>query len=124
MEPGGTALPQLRRGVLEGCVLALLSDAPRYGFDLVRSLSTTGLLTSEGTIYPLLARLRKDGLVETSWQESATGPPRRYYSTTPTGAAALAAFSTEWARFRDGVDAVLAHPGATTHPQPVEGHLP
>lgn len=102
-------------------MLALLSDEPRYGFDLVRSLSTTGLLTSEGTIYPLLARLRKDGLVETAWQESATGPPRRYYSTTPAGAAALAAFTAEWVPFRDGVDAVLA---STTSPATVEGTAP
>ncbi|PWJ56250.1 PadR family transcriptional regulator, regulatory protein PadR [Quadrisphaera granulorum] len=100
-------------------MLALLSDEPRYGFDLVRSLSTTGLLTSEGTIYPLLARLRKDGLVETTWRESVSGPPRRYYSTTPAGVAALGSFSAEWARFRDGVDAVL-----TSATRPVEGPRP
>ena len=61
MEPGGTRLSQLRRGVIEHCVLALLSDEPLYGFDLVRRLSEVdGLVTSEGTIYPLLSRLRPD----------------------------------------------------------------
>ncbi len=105
-------LPQLRRGVLEHCVLALLRDRPRYGFDLVRELAEgVGLLTSEGTIYPLLARLRRDGLVTTSWQESDAGPPRRYYGLTSDGRAALARFVEDWRRFRDGVDAVLGLSG-------------
>ena len=72
MEP---ALSQLRRGVLEYCVLALLREQERYGFELVRSLSAVdGLVTSEGTIYPLLTRLRKEELVTTFWQESDSGP--------------------------------------------------
>src|SRR6478672_11336335 len=78
MEPGRArnALSQLRKGTLEYCVLALLDDGQRYGFELVRTLSEAdGLLVSEGTIYPLLSRLRRDQLVSTSWQES--GPGRR-----------------------------------------------
>ena len=110
------ALSQLRRGVLEYCVLALLRQQERYGFELVRSLSAVdGLVTSEGTIYPLLTRLRKEALVTTFWQESASGPPRRYYRLTDAGAAALAAFSDDWARFRDGVDALLTHGGRDDH---------
>ena len=67
---------QLRRGVLEYCVLALLREQERYGFELVRSLSAVdGLVTSEGTIYPLLTRLRKEALVTTFWQESARARP-------------------------------------------------
>jgi Transcriptional regulator PadR-like family len=67
-------------------VLALLRDQPRYGFDLVRSLAqANGLVTSEGTIYPLLGRLRRDGLVTTTWHESPSGPPRRYYQLTDEG---------------------------------------
>jgi PadR family transcriptional regulator PadR len=61
-------------------------------------------VTSEGTIYPLLSRLRRDGLVETTWRESSTGPPRRYYRLTKDGRASLAAFKDEWGRFRDAVD--------------------
>jgi PadR family transcriptional regulator PadR len=106
------AVSQLRRGTLEYCVLALLRDGQRYGFELVRTLSEAdGLLVSEGTIYPLLSRLRRDRLVSTSWQESETGPPRRYYQLTGAGQRALADFSDEWARFRDSVDAVLTTQG-------------
>jgi len=98
-------LAQMRKGTLQYCVLALLADEERYGFDLVRSLAETdGMVTSEGTIYPLLSRLRRDGLVETTWRESTSGPPRRYYKLTAAGRAALAAFRDEWERFRDAVD--------------------
>ena len=110
MEPGEArnVLSQLRRGAVEYCVLALLRDGEQYGFELVRSLSDVdGLVTSEGTIYPLLTRLRRDQLVTTFWRESETGPPRRYYRLTEAGTDALADFTREWTRFRDGVDALL-----------------
>jgi PadR family transcriptional regulator PadR len=114
MEPGRArnAVSQLRKGALEYCVLALLRDGQRYGFELVRTLSEAeGLLISEGTIYPLLSRLRRDHLVSTSWQESGTGPPRRYYQLTEAGKRALADFGDEWARFRDTVDALMTTQG-------------
>lgn len=105
-------MSQLRKGVLEYCVLALLRDGQRYGFELVRALSEAeGLLVSEGTIYPLLSRLRRDELVSTSWQESESGPPRRYYRLTDTGKNALGEFSAEWIRFREAVDALLGTQG-------------
>jgi PadR family transcriptional regulator PadR len=92
--------------------MALLRSGRRYGFELVRTLSDAdGLLVSEGTIYPLLSRLRRDHLVSTSWQESETGPPRRYYQLTETGKRALADFTNEWIRFRDAVDALLTTQG-------------
>lgn len=101
-------MSQLRRGTVEYCVLALLQDGERYGFELVRELADVdGLITSEGTIYPLLTRLRKDRLVTTFWQESESGPPRRYYRLTDAGRASLADFTAEWRRFRDSVDAIL-----------------
>ena len=88
--------------------MALLQHQPRYGFDIVRELSEAdGLLTSEGTIYPLLSRLRKDGLVTTTWQASDAGPPRRYYLLTQDGRLALDRFVADWRRFRDSVDLVL-----------------
>lgn len=86
-------------------MLALLTEDERYGFELVRALGEVdGMVTSEGTIYPLLSRLRRDGLVETTWRESSQGPPRRYYQATEAGNAALAAFASEWLRFREAVD--------------------
>src|SRR3954466_5225442 len=106
MAPGQDALlAQMRRGTLQYCVLSLLATEERYGFNLVRALAAVdGMVTSEGTIYPLLSRLRRDGLVESFWQESPTGPPRRYYRLTASGRAALGAFQDEWDRFRDAVD--------------------
>src|SRR3954451_15470279 len=98
-------IAQMRRGTLQYCVLALLSGEERYGFDLVRGLAEVdGMVTSEGTIYPLLGRLRRDGLVETTWRESSSGPPRRYYRLTDRGRQALDGFRQEWSRFRDAVD--------------------
>lgn len=105
-----TAISQLRRGALEFCVLALLLDGERYSYELVRALGDAdGLVTTEGTLYPLLGRLRREGVVDTTWRESSTGPPRRYYHLTPEGQAALDAFVTEWTRFRDSVDALLSN---------------
>ena len=107
-EPQGKLVAQMRRGTLEYCVLALLRKGDRYGFDLVRELaSLDGMVTSEGTIYPLLTRLRKDGQVSTTWQESPSGPPRRYYRLTDKGRAPLASFTEEWQRFRDAVDQLV-----------------
>lgn len=101
-------LTELRRGVLEYCVLAVVRHHESYAFDIVRDLSDAGeLVTSEGTIYPLLSRLRRDRLVTTTWRESGSGPPRRYYRITEEGRRALDAFAGDWARFRDAVDAVL-----------------
>jgi PadR family transcriptional regulator, regulatory protein PadR len=101
-------LAQMRRGTLQYCVLALLDSEELYGFDLVRRLGgVDSMVTSEGTIYPLLARLRRDGLVESSWQESPSGPPRRYYRLTATGRVALEDFRIEWRRFRAAVDTVV-----------------
>jgi PadR family transcriptional regulator PadR len=118
MEPAQTrnVVSQLRRGTVEYCVLALLRDEERYGFELVRELSRVdGLVTSEGTIYPLLTRLRKDELVSTFWRESESGPPRRYYRLTDAGRSALADFSKEWARFRDSVDSILTAEESDEH---------
>lgn len=101
-------LSQLRRGVLEYCVLSVLSRTRMYAFDLVRRLSETdGMVISEGTIYPLLSRLRREGWVSSTWAESAEGPPRRYYALTPAGERALRAFAVDWRRFRDAFDALL-----------------
>ena len=88
---------QLRRGVLELCVLALLGREPSYGYQIVTQIaSAPQLATGEGTIYPLLRRLKRDELVETFWQESASGPPRQYYRLTAKGRGALRAMRTEW----------------------------
>jgi PadR family transcriptional regulator PadR len=102
------SLTELRRGVLGPCVLALLEERPRFGLELVRDLSGAGnLLTSEGTVYPLLNRLRDAGLVTSEWRDVAGERPRRYYTVTPAGRRRLAAFGSEWERFASMVQAVL-----------------
>ncbi len=107
-ENARSGVSQLRRGVLEYCVLALLRDGEKYGFELVRDLGAAqAMVTSEGTIYPLLARLRRDDLVSSSWRDSSAGPPRRYYTLTPAGFQALKDFTADWAPFRDAVDRLL-----------------
>jgi len=101
-------LTQLRRGALEYCVMAMLGEEPRYGFDLVRSLSERpGMATGEGTVYPLLSRLRREGKVATTWQPSESGPPRRYYTLTSAGQEALDQFVDAWATFRETVDSIM-----------------
>ena len=110
--PADGLVTQMRKGALEYCVLGLLTGRSRYAFELIEALGNTGMLTSEGTIYPLLSRLRRDGLVETEWRESNDGPPRRYYRLTTDGKRALKGFRDEWATFRAAVDAILEKGGA------------
>ena len=99
----------LRRGTLEFCVLAMVEHEDRYGTEIVRRLGEErGLAASEGTIYPLLSRLRRVGWLNSKWGESPSGPPRRYYSLTDDGRAALAHFRIEWVSFRQTVDRLVA----------------
>ena len=89
-------------------MLALLESEEQYSVEIVRRLgSETALTTTEGTLYPLLSRLRRAGWVNTSWRESPTGPPRRYYALTHAGRAALTHFRTEWRAFRETVDRIV-----------------
>ena len=110
MDPEPALLGQLRRGVVEFCVLALLEREERYGYDLVTALSDAGMVASQGSIYPVLSRLRRDNLVETTWRESPGGPPRRYYRLTPAGRQALAHFREAWGSFSTSVDRLVGRP--------------
>jgi PadR family transcriptional regulator PadR len=76
---------QLRKGFLAYCVLKVCSGDPMYTSDIIRRLSEAELVVVEGTIYPLLSRLQKDGLLTHEWQESEQGPPRKYYKITEYG---------------------------------------
>ena len=76
---------QLRKGYLAYCVLKVCRHEPRYTSDIIRTLREAELMVVEGTVYPLLSRLQKDGLLTHEWQESEQGPPRKYYRTTPYG---------------------------------------
>jgi len=76
---------QLRKGFLAYCVLKTCSQKPKYTSDIITQLREAELVVVEGTIYPLLSRLQKDGLLSHEWQESEQGPPRKYYKTTEFG---------------------------------------
>jgi PadR family transcriptional regulator PadR len=101
-------LTELRRGVLAPCVLALLEERPRFGLEIVRDLARLdGLMTSEGTVYPLLTRLTSNDLVSSLWRHDEGQRARRYYSITEAGNARLRAFRGEWTQFARSVDALL-----------------
>lgn len=112
MQPDQRTQANLRKGVLEGCALAVIGHGDIYGRDLAKRLHELGLLASEGSLYPLLARLREAGLVETQWRESSAGPPRRYYRLTPSGREAVTAFEAGWKALSDSVSEALDHPDA------------
>jgi PadR family transcriptional regulator PadR len=94
---------QLRKGALELCVLALLSQQDSYAYELASRLAAT-VGMGEGTIYPLMRRLQGDGLVKTYLVESVTGPPRKYYKLTPAGRSAYAAQKAEWLEFTAAIN--------------------
>lgn len=96
-------LVQMRKGVMEYCVLARLARGPSYGHQIAEELGHDELFGSEGSLYPLLARLRKQGWVETRWEESPRGAARRYYTLTPAGHSSLRAFASVWRRFSSAV---------------------
>ncbi len=99
---------QLLRGVLDLCLLAVMEDGPAYGYEMTKRLRARGLSTvGEGSIYPLLGRLERYGLVETHRAASNGGPPRKYYSLSPEGKRALESGVSEWQAARDAVDGAL-----------------
>jgi PadR family transcriptional regulator, regulatory protein PadR len=101
-------MTELRRGVLGPCVLALLEVKPRFGLELVRDLAAAdGLLTSDGTVYPLLNRLRDAGLVTSEWRDEEGERARRYYTITEAGKRSLKAFRADWRQFSGTVGSVL-----------------
>lgn len=104
----GSRQSQLLRGVLDACVLAVISDEPAYGYEMTKRLGERGLsVVGEGSIYPVLARLERQRLVETFSRPSDGGPPRKYYRLTAKGRRSLLAWREEWAAVRSAVDAVL-----------------
>jgi PadR family transcriptional regulator PadR len=90
-------IKQLRKGILELAILGCLNHESLYGYSLVRSLSGEGdIVLTEGTIYPILGRLAKEGLIQSEWVESSQGPPRKYYSLTQEGEQTFMILNTEF----------------------------
>lgn len=95
---------QMRKGMLEFCVMLILRDRAAYASELIASLKDAHLIVVEGTLYPLLTRLKNDGVLSYEWQESTAGPPRKYYSLTPLGHATLEALSEAWQEINNTVN--------------------
>lgn len=87
---------QMRKGILEYCVLLAISKKPMYSSDILQTLKKANVIVVEGTLYPLLNRMRRNGLLEHEWEESEGGPPRKYYSLTTQGKTTLKELSTTW----------------------------
>jgi PadR family transcriptional regulator PadR len=100
---------QLRKGAVELAVLAALEGDSRYGLELLDALGATGALDiTEGTIYPLLNRLQRDGKIGSTWVEvEGASHPRKYYHLTDEGRALVEAMKAEWGRFARGIDALV-----------------
>ncbi|MFZ4894394.1 PadR family transcriptional regulator [Plantibacter sp. Mn2098] len=98
---------QLRKGVVEYCVLGLLQAGPAYGWKISERLVSLGLIGSIGTLYPLLGRLREQRLIVAHADDSDSGRPRKYYSITPEGHAQLGQFRAQWQPFSVAVDTII-----------------
>jgi PadR family transcriptional regulator, regulatory protein PadR len=108
MASGERRRSELLRGVLDLCLLAVMQEGPAYGYEMTKRLRARGLaIVGEGSIYPLLGRLERDGLVDTYRAASNGGPPRKYYRASGAGQRAIATGVEEWRAARDAVDAVL-----------------
>lgn len=87
---------QMRKGMLEFCVLLLLSRRDAYASEIITEMKEAHLIVMEGTLYPLLTRLKNDGLLAYRWEESTSGPPRKYYTITPDGTEFLEQLKNSW----------------------------
>ena len=95
---------QMRKGMLEYCIMLLLSEKPYYTSDIIKRLKEANLLVVEGTLYPLLTRLKNAGALSYEWQESTQGPPRKYYTLTDEGREALRQLDCAWSEIDNTVN--------------------
>lgn len=98
---------QMRKGILELCVLSITDKAPVYPSDILKQLKSSKLIVVEGTIYPLLNRLSKADLLSYDWVESESGPPRKYYKTTENGKSVLSSLRVHWDNLQLSVQDLL-----------------
>ena len=95
---------QMRKGILEYCILCVLSDGDAYASDIISRLKAVRLIVVEGTLYPLLTRQKNAGLLAYRWEESTQGPPRKYYTITEAGRRFLTELDASWQELIDSVN--------------------
>ena len=100
------AKAQMRKGVLEYCILLVLNGKPLYASDIIQSLKEAKMIVVEGTLYPLLTRLKNAGLLAYRWEESTQGPPRKYYELTESGHQFLGELEGSWSELVDAVEKI------------------
>ncbi len=100
---------QMRKGLLEFCILLLISKKALYASEILMHLKEADMIVVEGTLYPLLSRLRTDELVSYEWQESKSGPPRKYYSLTKKGKDALKDLVSTWQSLNNSITSLLSN---------------
>lgn len=98
---------QMRKGILDFLILLVISDGPVYASDILKKLKENEMIVVEGTLYPLLSRLKDSGLLQYTWQESKAGPPRKYYSLTEKGTETLEQLSTTWKELNKSINSLI-----------------
>ena len=98
---------QMRKGVLEFCILTVLSDGEHYPTEIIEQMKKAKLIVVEGTLYPLLTRLKNDGLLSYRWEESTSGPPRKYFTLTEEGKKNLTSLLESWTELTDSVNQII-----------------
>lgn len=104
---------QMRKGVLEFCILSILSDGEHYPTEIIERMKTAKLLVVEGTLYPLLTRLKNDGLLTYRWEESTSGPPRKYFTLSEEGKKSLTELLNSWTELTDSVNQIIQQTNKT-----------
>ncbi len=99
---------QMRKGILEYCILKILSIEDAYAFEIIKRLKSLKLIVVEGTLYPLLSRLKNGSFLSYRWEESNQGPPRKYYKLTPEGESFLEELDNSWQELVEAVDKIRA----------------
>jgi PadR family transcriptional regulator PadR len=97
---------QMRKGILEYCILLILDKKPSYAPDIINTLKEASIIVVEGTLYPLLTRLKNSELLSYQWEESTQGPPRKYYSLTDQGRGVLAELEGAWSEISNTISAL------------------
>ena len=100
---------QMRKGILEFCILHIIARGEVYASDMLEELTSAKIMIVEGTLYPLLTRLRKAGLVEYKWVESNAGPPRKYYTITDKGAEFLKHLNETWKELVSSTNKIISN---------------
>jgi len=108
MEKADSTIAQMRKGVLEMCVMAAIEGQEAYASDILERLKQAHLIVVEGTLYPILTRLKNEGFLSYRWEESSSGPPRKYFNLTPIGLGFLQELKTGWSDLVGAVNRTIS----------------